>query len=161
MAAPRADETALLEPLVQGKGNFSAAIKEGDLVVLKEATPPLTWKLGRVTAVHPGADDIIRVATVKTDSGTTKRAGYPPPFRTRTTPAWVNDKDLRGQYRDGLRVEQSESQVRSHFTQHLEYGLCPFTRAYSQTSEASIRLSKPRSPITVSERPARFHSVRW
>jgi hypothetical protein len=56
------------------KGNSSAAIKEGDLVVLKEATPPLTWKLGRVTAVHPGADDIIRVATVKTDSGTTKRA---------------------------------------------------------------------------------------
>jgi hypothetical protein len=56
------------------KGNSSAAIKEGDLVVLKEVTPPLTWKLGRVTAVHPGADDIIRVATVKTDSGTTKRA---------------------------------------------------------------------------------------
>jgi hypothetical protein len=46
----------------------------------------------------------------------------PPPFRTRTTPAWVNDKDLRRQYRDGLKVEQSESQVRSHFTQHLEYG---------------------------------------
>jgi hypothetical protein len=56
------------------KGKSSAAIKEGDLVVLKEATPPLTWKLGRVTAIHPGADDIIRVATVKTDSGTTKRA---------------------------------------------------------------------------------------
>jgi hypothetical protein len=56
------------------KGNSSAAIKDGDLVVLKEATPPLTWKLGRVTAVHPGADDIIRVATMKTDSGTTKRA---------------------------------------------------------------------------------------
>ncbi|KAJ3619172.1 hypothetical protein MTP99_005953 [Tenebrio molitor] len=52
------------------KGNSSAAIKEGDLVVLKESTPPLTWKLGRVIAVHPGPDDIIRVATLKTDSGT-------------------------------------------------------------------------------------------
>jgi cytochrome c-type biogenesis protein CcmH/NrfF len=32
------------------------------------------------------------------------------------------DRDLRRQYRDGLREKQSESQVRSHFTQYLEYG---------------------------------------
>jgi hypothetical protein len=52
---------------------------------------------------------------------------HPPPFRTRTTPAWVNDRDLRRQYRyrDGLRVlrvEQSQSEVTKSFIQHLEYG---------------------------------------
>jgi hypothetical protein len=76
------------------------------------------------------------------------------------------ERDLRRQYRDGLRVEQSESQVRSHSyptSRVRSYGpkncinvnkgftqsdtVCQFTRAYSQTSEASIRLSKPRSPI--------------
>jgi hypothetical protein len=76
------------------------------------------------------------------------------------------ERDLRRQYRDGLRVEQSESQVRSHSyptSRVRSYGpkncinvnkgftqsdtVCQFERAYSQTSEASIRLSKPRSPI--------------
>ncbi|KAH0818782.1 hypothetical protein GEV33_004009 [Tenebrio molitor] len=69
---------------------------------------------------------------------------------TRTTPAWENDRDFRRQYRDGLRVEQSQSEVTKAFIQHLEYGRTVqtiFTRAYNQTSEASIRLSKPWSPI--------------
>lgn len=41
-----------------------------DLVILKEAnTPPLSWRLGRVTRVHPGRDGVVRVATINTASG--------------------------------------------------------------------------------------------
>jgi hypothetical protein len=39
----------------------------------------------------------------------------PPSFQNENHPCVGEDRDLRGQYRDGLRVEQSESQVRSHF----------------------------------------------
>ncbi|XP_063911207.1 uncharacterized protein LOC135128239 [Zophobas morio] len=49
-------------------------IKVDDLVVIKEDhTPPLAWKMGRVTTVHPGQDGLIRVVTVKTANGVTKR----------------------------------------------------------------------------------------
>ncbi|KAK2579108.1 hypothetical protein KPH14_000886 [Odynerus spinipes] len=45
--------------------------KIGDLIVLKEDNlPPLRWALGRIIALHPGDDGIIRVATVKTAAGT-------------------------------------------------------------------------------------------
>lgn len=48
-------------------------IKEGALVLIKEDNlPPFKWKLGRVTSVHPGADQIARVATVKTLTGNTR-----------------------------------------------------------------------------------------
>lgn len=36
--------------------------------------PPLKWKLGRVIALHPGADNLVRVVTLKTASGTTQRS---------------------------------------------------------------------------------------
>lgn len=50
------------------------AIEIGKLVVIKdENTPPIRWKMGRITAVHPGLDGIIRVVTVKTASGELKR----------------------------------------------------------------------------------------
>ncbi|XP_033228872.1 uncharacterized protein LOC117180482 [Belonocnema kinseyi] len=49
-------------------------IKLGTMVVIKEDNlPPLHWKLGRIVAIHPGPDGIIRVATVKTDTGEYKR----------------------------------------------------------------------------------------
>jgi hypothetical protein len=35
---------------------------------------PLAWQLGRVIQVHPGADQVVRVATVKTSEGTLKRS---------------------------------------------------------------------------------------
>lgn len=51
------------------------AIQPGALVVLKEDNlPPLMWRLARITELHPGADGVVRVVTVKTSSGFTKRA---------------------------------------------------------------------------------------
>lgn len=45
-------------------------IKLGTLVVLREDNlPPLRWSLGRVIEVHPGADGVVRVVKVKTQSG--------------------------------------------------------------------------------------------
>lgn len=50
-------------------------IKINDLVVIKEENqPPLKWSLGRVIEVHPGKDGTVRVATVKTSTGTIKRS---------------------------------------------------------------------------------------
>ncbi|KMQ83668.1 hypothetical protein RF55_19391, partial [Lasius niger] len=41
----------------------------GELVLIKnELLPPLRWKLARVIEVHPGKDDKVRVAPLKTDS---------------------------------------------------------------------------------------------
>ena len=45
-------------------------IKIGTLVTVKEDNlPPMRWKLGRIIEVHPGPDNIVRVATVKTADG--------------------------------------------------------------------------------------------
>jgi hypothetical protein len=45
-----------------------------DLVLIKdEALPPTKWKLGRIVKVHPGADSLVRVATVKTAESEFKR----------------------------------------------------------------------------------------
>ena len=46
----------------------------GDVVILKdEVTIPMKWPLGRVIQTHPGKDDLVRVATVKTAHGVFKR----------------------------------------------------------------------------------------
>lgn len=47
-----------------------------DTVVLirEDRLPPLQWRLGRVTAVYPGSDGIIRAAEVKTSTGSFRRA---------------------------------------------------------------------------------------
>lgn len=42
----------------------------GDLVLLKEPSPPLQWKLARVIATHPGSDDVVRVVTVQRGNST-------------------------------------------------------------------------------------------
>lgn len=50
-------------------------IQEGTLVVIKEdGAAPLNWRLGRVVAVHPGPDNLVRVVSVQTVSGILKRA---------------------------------------------------------------------------------------
>ncbi|XP_071654106.1 uncharacterized protein [Temnothorax longispinosus] len=55
--------------------NKGKDLEVGTLVILKEDnTPPLQWVLGRVEEVHPGKDNVIRVATVKTPTGLFKRA---------------------------------------------------------------------------------------
>ena len=47
----------------------------GQLVLLHDNNlPPFKWRLGRISMVHPGFDDVVRVVTVKTASGDVKRA---------------------------------------------------------------------------------------
>ncbi|XP_060522793.1 uncharacterized protein LOC132699841 [Cylas formicarius] len=49
-------------------------ITPGTLVVLKEDNlPPLQWRLGRIDSIHPGADGVPRVVTVRTQTGLIKR----------------------------------------------------------------------------------------
>ena len=53
----------------------TTSINVGDLVILQEDnTPPWRWNLGRITAIHPGADNIVRTATLKTLLGEYKRS---------------------------------------------------------------------------------------
>ncbi|XP_011312152.1 uncharacterized protein [Fopius arisanus] len=62
-------------------------IKVGDMVlVVNENFPPARWPLARVTAVHPGADGLTRVATVKTAYSEVSRHadGTPNPERYET-----------------------------------------------------------------------------
>ncbi|XP_057329854.1 uncharacterized protein LOC130670463 [Microplitis mediator] len=49
-------------------------IKIGTVVLIKEDNlPPLQWRMGLITNVHPGADGVIRVVTVKTSTGNVER----------------------------------------------------------------------------------------
>lgn len=63
---------------LQGRGKWyktPTLLREGLLVILKEdGLPPQTWHLGRIIKVHPGDDGVVRVVTVRTSSGTYKRA---------------------------------------------------------------------------------------
>jgi len=46
----------------------------GDIVIIHDRNSSLLqWSLGRVVELHPGADGMVRVATVKTASTTLKR----------------------------------------------------------------------------------------
>lgn len=50
-------------------------LKLGSMVLLKEDNvPPLCWPLGRIIDLHPGADHIVRVASVQTKNSILKRA---------------------------------------------------------------------------------------
>jgi hypothetical protein len=44
-------------------------VKIGDLVLIHTNSPPLSWPLARVTAVHPGSDGVVRVVDLKTLNG--------------------------------------------------------------------------------------------
>jgi len=44
-------------------------LRIGELVLVKEATHPLRWRIGRIRELHPGSDGTSRVATVETTSG--------------------------------------------------------------------------------------------
>ena len=49
-------------------------IEVGDIVILKEDnTIPSQWPLARVVDTHPGADNLVRVVTVKTSQGVYRR----------------------------------------------------------------------------------------
>jgi len=50
------------------------SLSVGDIVIINSPSlPPLAWQLGRVIEVHPGSDQVVRVATVKTAEGILKR----------------------------------------------------------------------------------------
>ncbi|KAF2885907.1 hypothetical protein ILUMI_20265 [Ignelater luminosus] len=36
--------------------------------------PPMHWRFGRITAIHPGKDGVVHVVSVRTKTGVTKRA---------------------------------------------------------------------------------------
>lgn len=45
-------------------------VEVGKLVVIKDDNqPPMKWRMGRISEVHPGRDDIVRVVTLKTANG--------------------------------------------------------------------------------------------
>lgn len=49
-------------------------LKPDQLVLIKhDSLPPLQWKLGRILQVHSGDDNVVRVAQVKTSTGTLTR----------------------------------------------------------------------------------------
>lgn len=50
-----------------------AEIVKGDLILIKETSPPLTWKTARVVGVFSGEDGVARVADVKLATGTVLR----------------------------------------------------------------------------------------
>lgn len=55
--------------------NDANQIKVGTIVIVQEDNlPPMQWNLGRIINVHPGSDDVIRVATIKTKTGVYKRS---------------------------------------------------------------------------------------
>lgn len=50
-------------------------LRVNNLVLLKEDNfPPLKWKLGRVTEVHTGKNNLVRVTTIRLATGISKRA---------------------------------------------------------------------------------------
>ncbi|XP_065085126.1 uncharacterized protein LOC135707260 [Ochlerotatus camptorhynchus] len=49
-------------------------VEVGKLVVIKDDNlPPMRWKMGRIVAIHPGEDNVVRVVTLKTATGELKR----------------------------------------------------------------------------------------
>lgn len=49
----------------------SENFKEGDIVLIKsEDLPASHWPMGKIIAVHPGADNLVRVVTIKTPNNT-------------------------------------------------------------------------------------------
>lgn len=51
-----------------------ATLSKGSLVLIKDDNaPPCQWKLGRVIELHPGADEVVRVVTIKCAGSVVKR----------------------------------------------------------------------------------------
>ncbi|XP_060831683.1 uncharacterized protein LOC132915932 [Bombus pascuorum] len=63
-------------------------IREGTIVLLRDDNaPPMQWPLGRIIKVHPGADGIIRTATVRTATNSIDRSiKRMVPLPSRSTP---------------------------------------------------------------------------
>ncbi|KAG5861953.1 hypothetical protein JTB14_025103 [Gonioctena quinquepunctata] len=51
------------------------SVRTNPLVLLREENlPPMQWRLGRIVAVHPGRDNVVRVVSVLTKNGVVKRS---------------------------------------------------------------------------------------
>lgn len=49
-------------------------LQVGDVVIIREDNmAPVQWPMGRIVTVHQGDDDLVRVVTVKTSTGTYRR----------------------------------------------------------------------------------------
>ncbi len=48
-------------------------VRVGDLVLIKEETSMQQWRMGRIITLHPGADECVRVVTLKTQNGELQR----------------------------------------------------------------------------------------
>jgi len=44
------------------------------IIINDDRTGPSDWKLGRIIDLHPGADGLVRAATIKTSTGIYKRS---------------------------------------------------------------------------------------
>ncbi|XP_055632434.1 uncharacterized protein LOC129772927 [Toxorhynchites rutilus septentrionalis] len=56
------------------KNLHQSIIRIGSIVILREDNvPPLQWPLARIVDLHPGADGVVRVVTIRTTRGTYKR----------------------------------------------------------------------------------------
>lgn len=82
MASSTKDTPAVLGPLAEGVSERIAAANQVEDFEhqhclkyhgLVKGGSPLQWALGRIVALHPGQDGIVRVVTVKTKSGEFKR----------------------------------------------------------------------------------------
>lgn len=60
-------------PQCQVRGKWLSKTKPmeiNDVVIIRgESNAPMKWKFGRITQLHPGKDNVIRVATVRTAGG--------------------------------------------------------------------------------------------
>ena len=64
-----------LQTRVKWKQKSQNLLKVGSLVIVKQDNmPPLKWNVGRVVQLYPGADGIIRVASVRLNDSVVKRA---------------------------------------------------------------------------------------
>lgn len=64
-----------LQVRTKWKQHGSSIINVGKLVLIKDInSPPMSWKLGRVTKLHPGSDGVVRVVDIKTANGQLRRA---------------------------------------------------------------------------------------
>ncbi|XP_077292805.1 uncharacterized protein LOC143915858 [Arctopsyche grandis] len=65
----------LLQQRHKSGSRESPNLQPGDMVIVaEENAPPLEWPMGRILAVHPGHDGVVRVITIRTVKGVIKRA---------------------------------------------------------------------------------------
>ncbi|XP_037298360.1 uncharacterized protein LOC119190482 [Manduca sexta] len=64
-----------LQKRVKWQSGKDYHLKIDALVIIKDDNlPPIKWKLGRIIALHPGTDNICRVADIRTAGGVIRRA---------------------------------------------------------------------------------------